>query len=348
MKIYLTCTFALLALLATPQAPSWFAAEVAKPTVDLSIYGHVGLVVWTAKDLDPVLRYWEKLGLKNIQRTNVTEFTGLMYRGKAAPTTAISAFGNIGRVSIEWIQPVTGTNLYTEFLRRHGDGVLALGFAVKSDQELARQIQYFRSKGVEVLQRTQWTGPKGTGHGAYLDTATKGGGFTMALYYDPAGPPPAEAGPRENEEPFNKLVQYAFVVRDVRKVRDYWQGLGFGGMEIDHNISVNRFYRGQPGRFEMDLGWGRSADVPYEWIQSTQGPNVYEEYLKDHGEGLHHVAFNVPDMDAAVRTLESKGAARSMWGGWDTPGGKGRFAYLNTDPHGGVTIELLWEQPRDK
>ena len=333
-------------LFATAHVPRPRAAEISKPTVDLSIYGHVSSVVWIAKDLDPVLNYWEKLGLKDIERTNVTEFTGLIYRGKPAPTTARSAFGHLGSVMIEWIQPVTGTNIYTEFLKRHGDGILALGFAVKSDQELERQIQYFRSKGVEVAQRTQWTNAKGTGHGAYLDTAAKGGGVDIAVYHDPAGPPPEAAGPSGNDAPFAQPSHYAFVVRDVRKVGDYWQSLGFGGMQVDHNISVNRYYRGQPGKFEMDLGWQRFGDAPFEWVQSTQGPNVYEEYLMAHGEGFHHLGVDVKDMDAAIKILEGKGAPPSQGGGWDTPQSKGRFAYLDTDPHGGVTLELLWDQPR--
>ena len=242
---------------------------------------------------------------------------------------------------IEWIQPVTGTNVYTEFLRRHGDGILALGFAVKSDQELEQQIQYFQSKGVEVAERTQWKATKGMGHGAYLDTAAKGGGVDIAIYYDPDGPAPAAAAAKENDYPLNKFNHYAFVVRDDRKVGAYWQSLGFGGMQVEHNISVDRFYRGQPGKFEMDLGWQRFGDLPFEWIQSTQGPNVYEEYLKKHGEGVHHVGVNVKDMDAAAKMFEGKGAPRTQWGGWDTPTSKGRFAYLDTDPHGGVTLEIF-------
>jgi hypothetical protein len=322
-------------------------ADVAKPTVTVSIYGRANSVVWVVKDLDPVVNYWEKLGLKNVQRTKVAEFTGLIYRGKPAPTTAKSAFGHVGGVLIEWIQPVTGTNIYTEFLKRHGDGILALGFAAKSDQELDQQIQYFQSKGVEVAERTQWKGTKGTGHGAYLDTAEKGGGVDIAIYYDPDGPAPAAAG-ADNDYPLTKLNHYAFVVRDDRKVGAYWQSLGFGGMQVEHNISVNRFYRGQPGKFEMDLGWQRFGDLPFEWIESTQGPNVYEEYFKRHGEGVHHMGVDVKDMDAAVKMFEGKGAPRTMWGGWDTPTSKGRFAYLDTDPHGGVTLEILWDQPMPK
>jgi hypothetical protein len=77
------------------------AADIAKPTVDLSIYRHVSSVVWIAKDLDPVVNYWEKLGLDNIQRTEVREFTDLISRGKLAPTTARSAVGHVGGVLID-------------------------------------------------------------------------------------------------------------------------------------------------------------------------------------------------------------------------------------------------------
>jgi 4-hydroxyphenylpyruvate dioxygenase-like putative hemolysin len=324
------------------------ADEIAKPTVNLSVYGHVSSVVWVAKDLEPVLNYWEKLGLKDIDRSNVTESTGLVYRGKPAPTTARCAFGRVGDVVIQWIQPVTGNNLYTEFLKRHGDGILALGYVVKSDRELEGQTQYLQSKGVQIVQRTQWKNANGIGRGAYLDTAAKGGGITILLYHDLNGPAPAGSKIRANDAPFTKFDHYAFVVRNDRKVGDYWQDLGFGAMKIDHNISVDRFYRGQPGIYEMDLGWQYFADTPFEWIQSTKGPNVYEEYLREHGEGLHHMGVDVEDMDAAAKAIAAKGASRIMWGGWDTPDGKGRFAYLDTGRHGGVTLELIWDQPKPK
>jgi hypothetical protein len=86
--------------------------------------------------------------------------------------------------------------------------------------------------------------------------------------------------------------------------------------------------------------------VTFEWIQSTQGPNVYEGYLKTHDEGLHYLAFNVADMDQAITQFKAKDVPVSMSGGWDLPQGKGRFAYLDTEPYGGLTIELLWNQPR--
>jgi hypothetical protein len=53
-------------------------------------------------------------------------------------------------------------------------------------------------------------------------------------------------------------------------------------------------------------------------------------------------------MDAAIAHFKAKGVSVSMSGAWDINGSKGRFAYLDTEPHGGVTVELIWNQPRAK
>ena len=323
-------------------------AEAAKPTLDLSIYGHVVQVGWVVKDVDSAVNYWEKIGLKNIRRAGVMEFPDVTYNGKKTPISMKMAFADIGGVQIEWIQPVKGKSVYDDFLQKHGDGVHHLAFAVSSPEQMEEQIAYFKSKGVGVVQRGSWEGTKGKGLFAYLDTAEKGGGITFELAYNPDAPPAGTVTKSENEFPFNKIVQYAIVTPNLKKVDAFYESLGFGGMPVDHNVSVNRKYRGKPGKFEMNLGWWRWGDVTFEWIEPLVGPSVYHESLKDRGEGFHHLAFNVKDMDQAVGLLTGKGASESQSGGWDTPTSKGRFAYMDTDRYGGVTIELLWNQPMEK
>ncbi len=320
------------------------AAEVAKPTVDMSIYRHVVHVGWVVSDLDRVVGYWEKLGLKNIQPTDVREFPDITYRGEKTPISLRMAFAQIGNARIEWIEPVKGSSVYNEFLRQHGDGVQHLAYAVTSPEQLQGQIDYFKGKGAEIVQSGSWLTKRGKGQFAYVSVAPKG--LAFELVYDPDAPPPgAAAESSANEYPFNKIVQYALIVRDVKQTGEYYQNLGFGGMPFDRNVSVDRIYRGQPGKFEMYLGWWHWPDVTFEWIEPLVGPGVYEEYLKAHGEGFHHLAFEVKDMDEAVKLLTAKGAPPSQTGGWDTPSSKGRFAYLDTEPYGGVTIELLWNAP---
>jgi catechol 2,3-dioxygenase-like lactoylglutathione lyase family enzyme len=317
----------------------------AKPTVDRSLYGHVAQVGWVVKDLDSVVDYWQKLGLENIRRDGVRDFPDVTYRGKKTRLRMKMAFADIGGVQIEWIQPVEGRSVYNEFLSKHGDGVHHLAYQMPSPKVMDEQIRYFKQHGVSVVQSGTWKGQKGEGRFAYLDTAPEGGGVTLELMYNPDWPRGGEA-PRANQYPFNNINHYGFVVPDVREVSSFWQRLGFGALDIEHNVSLDRMYRGRPGKFEMDLGWNRWGDRPLEWIQSTVGPNDYLEYRKEHGEGLHHLGFGVKDMDAAIVHFKSKGVNVIMSGAWDMARSKGRFAYLDTDPHGGVTVELIYNQPR--
>ena len=143
--------------------PGALVAQGDRPTVDLSVYGHVSSIIWATKDVDRAVDYWEKMGLKKIEHAGVTECPGCIYRGKPAPRTLKYMYGNIGDVLVEWVQPVTGTNICSEFLKRHGDGVVALGYAAKSDEEIERQIRDFQSKGVAIVQREQWKGTEGMG-----------------------------------------------------------------------------------------------------------------------------------------------------------------------------------------
>ncbi len=324
------------------------AAAPARPqqaALDPSLFKHVGHLGWVVKDLDGVVAYWEKLGLRNIRRAGIQDFPDVTWRGRKAPTKLKKAFVDVGDVTIQWIQPIAGENVYSEFLERHGDGVQHLAYAMPTEARWREQIAVFRAKGVEVVQQGSWQGQKGRGLFAYLDTAERGGGLTIELEHNPdaeGGSPPATA---THDYPFTRITQYAFVVRDVKKVSDFYTSIGLGPLPFDKMVSTDRMYRGRPVPFEMLLGWGRNGDVPFEWIQSLAGPSVYEEHLTAHGEGFHHVAFNVRDMDEAIALMGRRGASVTQSGGWDFPTSKGRFAYVDTERHGGVSTELLWNKP---
>jgi catechol 2,3-dioxygenase-like lactoylglutathione lyase family enzyme len=320
------------------------AADPQDAALDLSLFKHVSRVGWVVKDLDEVVAYWTKLGLRNIRRAGVQEVRELTWRGRPAPSKFDTASANIGDVTIQWLQPLAGENAYSEFLARHGDGIHHLAYTIPTEAHLRNQIAAFRARGVDVVQERRSDGPNGRGLVAYLDTAPRGGGLTIALEHNPDSRADDGTGTTQ-EYPFTRITQYAFLVRDVAKVSEFYRSIGFGPLPFDRNISVDRIYRGRPVPFEMYLGWGRHGDVPFEWIQSLVGPNVYEEHLEAHGEGFHHLAFNVRDMDDAIALLKGRGANVTQSGGWDTPKSKGRFAYLDTERFGGVTTELLWNKP---
>ena len=76
-----------------------------------------------------------------------------------------------------------------------------------------------------------------------------------------------------------------------------------------------------------------------ELIQSLAGPNIYENFLTAHGEGMHHVGIWVDDLDAAVKELQARGYAMIQSGRMGVHG-DGGFAYFETEGPLATTIEL--------
>ena len=323
--------------------PSAAASNETAPSLNLDVYHHVARVVWVVSDIDVVVDYWQGLGIHNIHRDGVVKFPHLKYRGKDDFAVAKQVTAHVDGLDIQWIQPIRGGSFWTDALQRRGDGIRAVGYNVKSSEEFDQQIKYFSSKGVGVVVEDRWKGDHGDGRIAYLDTAELGGGNTLALIDDPDARA-NDAKTTGNEYPLEKFTHFAWVVNDVHKVDAYYTNLGFKPFSaIDHNISLDRVYRGQPGTFEMWLGWDRTGDAPLEWVQQITGPDVYVEYQKKHDEGFHHLGVNVTEMDEAIKLMTARGAPPTQDAAWKASKGKGRAVYLDTDSHGGVTVELIYD-----
>lgn len=321
---------------ATPRADATRAKDV---------YGHVSHLGWVVRDADATAAAWQRLGVHQVSPARVEELP-VSFRGQPMTVRVRKIVAQLGTLAVQWIQPLGESGAYADFLRAHGEGVQHVAFSVPTSARFDEELASFGAQDVGVVQQGTWQGRAGTGRFAYLDTARQGGGMTMELEFNPDAAPVGASAAPGNDDPFNKVTQFAFVVKDVHAVGAYWERLGFTPLKVEPNVSLDRVLRGAPGRFEMLLGWGRGGDVPFEWIQSTVGPNVYEEQLAAHGEGFHHLGLDVADMDAAVARLKERGLSVTMSGGWNVNGYEGRFAYLDADAHGGVTIELLWNKPR--
>jgi catechol 2,3-dioxygenase-like lactoylglutathione lyase family enzyme len=330
-------------LLARPLRAFATSDEKVAPALDPAIYHHVAQVIWVVSDIDRVVDYWQRLGVHDIHRDGVVNFPKLTYRGKPDPAKAKQVTASIDELEIKWLQPIDGGNFWRDGLRQHGDGIRALAYAVRSPQEFDDQTRYFASRGVGVVAEDSWPGQSRRGRFAYLDTAPYGGGHTLALIDNPATQSRAAVG-AVNQYPVTKITHFAWVVNDVRKVDAYYTRLGFKPFSrIDHNVSLDRIYRGQPGTYEMWLGWDRTGDAPFEWVQQITGPDVYVEYGKKHGEGFHHLGVNVTDMDEAIKLMTSRAAPPSQAAAWNAAKGRGRAVYLDTEPFGGVTLELIYD-----
>jgi hypothetical protein len=154
-------------------------------------------------------------------------------------------------------------------------------------------------------------------------------------------------------DPFvvTRIDQIAVVVRDLEvAMRAYWERLGIGPWAIrtfDRTAVRQLTFRGEPADFAMRCAFARSGEVQIELIQSLRGPNLYEEFLEQHGEGLHHVGIIVPDLAAATAGMARRGFPVVMGGIGTGIDGDGGFAYFETTTALAALVELI-ELPRTR
>lgn len=141
-----------------------------------------------------------------------------------------------------------------------------------------------------------------------------------------------------------EIHQVAIVVEDLLDGMDRFRGiLGIEPWTVYRFESpelTNTTYYGEAVEYGMVLALGYVGDTMIELIESTRGPNVYEEHLERHGEGLHHIAYFGWDEDEAIDIIaefEQHGMPVIQQGHYEGTD----FWYLDTSEElNGVLFEL--------
>jgi methylmalonyl-CoA/ethylmalonyl-CoA epimerase len=139
-----------------------------------------------------------------------------------------------------------------------------------------------------------------------------------------------------------KFAHAALVVKDMDKAVKLFEALEVGpfppflggtGMSFS-----GKTVHGKPVDYDMDLRIARSdlGGLTVELIQPLKGRSIYDEFLEEKGEGLHHLAFMVDDVDAEVADMEKRGFRVIQTGAMPNT----KWAYLEAEGPGGMLIEL--------
>ena len=127
------------------------------------------------------------------------------------------------------------------------------------------------------------------------------------------------------------LHHVAVVVANLNEALSRYQSLGFSGSE--------RFVLTEQA---VEVATLRSGTGWIELIRPTDPDGPIARFLAKRGEGVHHVAYAVPDLIAALKGLEAAGirlidaAPRTGAHGW-------RIAFVHPESCGGVLTELVQE-----
>ncbi|MBX9601711.1 MAG: methylmalonyl-CoA epimerase [Bryobacteraceae bacterium] len=128
------------------------------------------------------------------------------------------------------------------------------------------------------------------------------------------------------------------------------------GFEIDHlGIAVKsieqalKFYEGQLGlttsmretvaQEKVNVAMLPLSGPRIELLEATEPDSTIAKFIEKRGEGLHHIAVKVPDLEAAVRRLKESGARLLN----EPREGAGGHIYVFVHPAstGGVLLELI-------
>ena len=147
---------------------------------------------------------------------------------------------------------------------------------------------------------------------------------------------------RHNEG--RKIYQIAWVTRDLEKSLRAWvEHLKVGPWRVytftDQSVKGLRVGGkpvAEPFKFLIAISW--IGDMEVEIIQPVYGPTIYQRFIDEKGEGLHHIKEKIPDADmaAVVEDYAGRGIAVTQTGQFF----KDFHFYLDTEPRVDFIYEL--------
>lgn len=128
------------------------------------------------------------------------------------------------------------------------------------------------------------------------------------------------------KEMFGKFVQIGVVVADLDKATCYLTEIfGLGPFRIidwppEGRTDFERFYHGQPGNFTARMAFTELGSIELELIQPVSGQSIWGDFLRESGGGIHHIRFNVDDLEPVKEYLAGQGIVSAQHGSGIRPG----------------------------
>jgi len=139
----------------------------------------------------------------------------------------------------------------------------------------------------------------------------------------------------------HKISQIALIVRDIDAVSEqYAQLFGVAKPEVivtDGQDKTNMRHKGLPSDARAKLAFFHLANITIELIEPIGAPSTWQEQLDQVGEGVHHIAFDVEDINETESKLAKLDYSVEQLGDFDG----GCYSYVNATDRLKLQIELL-------
>lgn len=137
------------------------------------------------------------------------------------------------------------------------------------------------------------------------------------------------------------ITQVGIIVQDIEARARAWSDiLGLPMPEIiitDPADIAHTEYKGASSTARAKLAFFHLGQVDVELIEPIDAPSTWRDQLEQHGDSLHHIAFQIKGMGEKLMYLQGKGVPLIQRGEY-TGGG---YAYVDGTDKLGAILELL-------
>jgi methylmalonyl-CoA/ethylmalonyl-CoA epimerase len=140
-----------------------------------------------------------------------------------------------------------------------------------------------------------------------------------------------------------EILHVCIVVRDVEKTaKVFTEMFGIGPWRITrmHTPSSRASVHGEPVDYTLKFGNTRVGPIRLELVETVEGKTIYQEFLEEHGEGLHHIGVPTPlPFETELEKWRKLGIETLQVNKGENP--EEGWAYMDTQKLVGCILEIL-------
>ena len=130
-----------------------------------------------------------------------------------------------------------------------------------------------------------------------------------------------------------KIEHIGIAVKDMEKAREIYEDLLNEEAYKVENVEAEG----------VDTLFFKTGESKIELLSATRKDSPIAQFIAKKGEGMHHIAFDVVDIDAEIKRLEEKGYR--LLNKTPKPGADNKMiAFLHPKSCNGVLVELCQDK----
>jgi methylmalonyl-CoA/ethylmalonyl-CoA epimerase len=131
----------------------------------------------------------------------------------------------------------------------------------------------------------------------------------------------------------NTIDHLGIAVKSLAEAKKFYRAMGF---QIGHEEIVEHE--------KVKVAMVPAGDSRIELLEATSDDSAVARFIAKRGEGLHHVAISVEDLQATIDTLKKTGT-RFISDEIKIGAGGHLYVFVHPSSAGGVLLELVMDAP---